>query len=48
MTFNTYGNLENQSLLLIPGLGVSYGYKDVYSHKLESIQGADIPSKSSL
>lgn len=24
MTFNTYGNTENQSLLLIPGLGVSY------------------------
>ena len=24
MTFNTYGNNENQSLLLIPGLGVSY------------------------
>ena len=24
MTFNTYGNKENQSLLLIPGLGVSY------------------------
>ena len=24
MTFNTYGNIENQSLLLIPGLGVSY------------------------
>lgn len=25
MTFNTYGNKENPSLLLIPGLGVSYG-----------------------
>ena len=24
MTFTTYGNKENQSLLLIPGLGVSY------------------------
>jgi pimeloyl-ACP methyl ester carboxylesterase len=24
MTFNTYGNKENQSLLLIPGLGVSH------------------------
>ena len=24
MTFNTYGNKKNQSLLLIPGLGVSY------------------------
>ena len=24
MTFNTYGNKENPSLLLIPGLGVSY------------------------
>ena len=24
MTFNTYGKNENQSLLLIPGLGVSY------------------------
>ena len=24
MTFNTYGNRENPSLLLIPGLGVSY------------------------
>ena len=24
MTFNNYGNNENQSLLLIPGLGVSY------------------------
>ena len=24
MTFNTYGNKENQSLLLIPGFGVSY------------------------
>ena len=24
MTFNTYGDKENQSLLLIPGLGVSY------------------------
>lgn len=24
MTFKTYGNKENQSLLLIPGLGVSY------------------------
>ena len=69
MTFNTYGNNESPSLLLIPGLGVSYeiflplielldeckkvwpygkgkavraGYKDVYTHKLESIHGADI------
>ncbi|MBQ6684262.1 MAG: hypothetical protein IJM74_09185, partial [Bacteroidales bacterium] len=24
MTFNTYGNSKNPSLLLIPGLGVSY------------------------
>ena len=24
MTFNTYGNKDHQSLLLIPGLGVSY------------------------
>lgn len=24
MTFNTYGNKENPSLMLIPGLGVSY------------------------
>ena len=24
MTFNTYGNKENPSLLLIPGLGVSH------------------------
>ena len=24
MTFNTYGNKENPTLLLLPGLGVSY------------------------
>ena len=36
MTFNTYGNNENQSLLLIPGLGVSY---EIFLPLIELLKG---------
>ena len=50
MNFQLFGNEKAPTLLLIPGLGVSYesrqavldGYKSVYTNKLESIFGNDI------